>query len=44
MVDTCTIRRVTGVTVDQETGADVLTYAEDYAEKCRFQQADVEPT
>jgi hypothetical protein len=41
MVDTCTIRRVTGKTSDRNTGATTVTYLSPnpYAGKCRVQQA-----
>lgn len=39
MVDACTIRRVTGVASNPDTGKDVTTYATPYTGKCRVQQA-----
>lgn len=38
MVDACTIRRRTGVTVDDNTGEDTVTWQDLYAGKCRVQQ------
>lgn len=38
MTDTCTIRRVTGQTVDDLSGTIVDTYTDLYAGKCRIQQ------
>jgi hypothetical protein len=40
MVDTCTIRRRTGVTTNQDTGVPTVTYLspDPYAGKCRVQQ------
>lgn len=37
MVDACVIRRQTGSTVDPNTGAEVPTYEQVYAGKCRIQ-------
>lgn len=37
MVDSCVIRRQTGSTVDPNTGAEVPTYEQVYAGKCRVQ-------
>jgi len=35
MLDTCTVKRVTGVTTDLLTGADVPTYSTIYTGKCK---------
>lgn len=42
MVDTCTIRRVTGKATDPVSGVVTKTYATLYAGKCRVQQARAE--
>jgi hypothetical protein len=39
MVDTCTIRRRTGETTDENSGTTTPTWADLYAGKCRVQQA-----
>lgn len=38
MVDTCTIRRVTGTSTDDFSGVQTPTYAAVYAGKCRIRQ------
>lgn len=39
MVDTCTIRRKTGVTTNPDTGQSTPTYVTVYQGKCKVQQA-----
>lgn len=42
MVDTCTIRRENGTTMDPLSGTETSTYGDVYTGKCRFQAARAE--
>lgn len=41
MVDACAIQRVTGTTLDPDTGAETPTYMPVYAGRCRFQSRNL---
>jgi hypothetical protein len=42
MTDTCSIRRRTGSTTDENTGVETPSFVEIYTGKCRLQQSDAD--